>query len=136
MPFGIRLNTLPTIMNKIPFIIFASLLVNFTCWGQIDSDTLFCQHAEIRVFTDLLEGDTIVKAYFDKKTPRHLKRVSTNFGKKKTDATFTKIAECVRLKFPKASVTATNIETGQFPKIKKLRNIYLSYAISIKNKAQ
>jgi len=100
--------------------IFSFLLVSkLTIYGQINGDTLYYKQNEIRVYTYVLEGDTVVKAYCSKDLPRVIRKVKTNVGRVKRDLTFDSISQFVNQHYPSASTTATNLQTGKLIKFER-----------------
>ena len=100
---------LATIMKRTIGILSIILAYNLTSYGQIKVDTLYHNQIEVRIYTYLLNQDTIVKVYFDHHTPRVTKKVKTNMGKIKRDLTFDGIADFVRTKYPSPSITTTDL---------------------------
>jgi hypothetical protein len=100
-------------MKKKLTILILILFITLPGFGQIYGDTIFYKSNEIRVYTYLLQNDTIIKAYFDKNIPRVMERRKTNLGRMKFDLTFDSITKFVRQTYVSASVTATDIQNVQ-----------------------
>lgn len=97
------------------FILVNSLILK----SQVTSDTLFFNKVEIRVYSYMINGITIDKAYYDQSIPQITKLVNTNIGIVNKNITFDSIAVFVRSKSPVASITATDLNVGEFPPFNK-----------------
>ena len=97
-------------MKKIIALFTIILTCTLASYGQVSVDTLYYNQIEVRIYTYLLNQDTIVKAYFDHKIPRVTKKVKSNIGKITQDLTYDSIAYFLRTEYPSVSITTTDLK--------------------------